>query len=183
MKRKIIFSGCSFTWGQSLWAYEDIPNIPNAHQWTALNHEISEDIQETRKKYRFPEIVCNKLGNYEPIVKLLNGGTDEESVRFVDLVVDCNPEMLQHTNLTNQVYELDEIDAVVFQTTQAYRSSYPFTYKGENYNLFSTPDMKNFSKVEKYIVNKNEIGDIISDESIEIENGIDLFIEYVILHA
>ena len=180
MKRKIIFSGCSFTWGQSLWAYEDIPNIPNAHQWTALNHEISEDIQETRKKYRFPEIVCNKLGNYEPIVKLLNGGTDEESVRFVDLVVDCNPEMLQHTNLTNQVYELDEIDAVVFQTTQAYRSSYPFTYKGENYNLFSTPDMKNFSKVEKYIVNKNEIGDIISDESIEIENGIDLFIEYLI---
>lgn len=174
MKRKIIFSGCSFTWGQSLWAYEDIPNLPNAYQWTALNHEISEDIQETRKKYRFPEIVCNKLGNYEPIVKLLNGGTDEESVRFIDMVVNKNTN-LAIANLTNRVYELDEIDAVVFQTTQAYRSTYPFIYKGKQYKLFSTSDMKNFTKVEGIKLNSDG-----NKESFEVENGIDLFIEYLI---
>jgi len=171
MKRKIIFSGCSFTWGQSLWAYEDIPNLPNAYEWTQLNQEISEDILETRKKYRFPNLVCNELGNYEEIVKLKNGGTDEESVNFIDF------HMGEINNLAPEVYGKTKtpelIDAIVFQTTQIYRSPFDFTYKDNLYSLYSTPDRKNLTHVNKWEINKGA-------KHSPIDASIDIFYDYCI---
>lgn len=176
MKRKIIFSGCSFTWGQSLWVYEKEPkNIPCAFEWTRLGYNISKELQETRKKYRYANLVCDSLGNYEPYVKRPNGGTDEESVRFIDVVMNNDLEEDKHL-FDEFPVNTNLVDGIVFQTTQAFRSSYPFTYKGNDYKLFSTPDMKNFTKVDKYQL--NEYGD--GYEFIEVENGIDLFIEYLI---
>ena len=84
--------------GDKVFAYEDISNLPNFYEWTQLNQEISEDILETRKKYRFPNLVCNELGNYEEIVKLKNGGTDEESINFIDF------HMGEINNLAPEVY-------------------------------------------------------------------------------
>mgnify|MGYP001434731339 CR=1 FL=1 len=173
MKRKIIFSGCSFTWGQSLWAYEKEPkNIPCALEWTRLGYDISEELQETRTKYRFANLVSNSLGNYEPYVKRVNGGSDEESIRFVDVVMGKEDTDL---HLFNETPYPNLVDGIVFQTTQAFRSCYPFRYKGKQYKLFSTPDMKNFTKVE--VIKLNSDG---NEEYFEIENGIDIFIEYLI---
>lgn len=150
MKRKIIFSGCSFTWGQSLWMYEDIPNLPNAYQWTQLNQEISEDILETRKKYRFPNLICNSLGNYEEYVKTLNGGTDEESVDMIEMILG-DKEVDKH--LIGDELNAQLVDAIVFQTTQQYRSSFKFEYKNRRFKLYSEPSMKNISKVDEWVWN------------------------------
>lgn len=174
MKRKIIFSGCSFTWGQSLWMYEKEPeNIPCALEWTRMGYDISEDLINKKNKYSFPNLVCNELGNYEPIIKLENGGTDEESVYFVDSILDKDIEPDNHIYKDN--FEEEIIDAIVFQTTQTYRSSYPFEYKGEKYKIYSTPNMKNLSRVSKQYFHEDG-----NEKYLDIENGIDLFIDYLI---
>lgn len=148
MKRKIVFVGCSFTWGQSLWMYEKEPkNIPCALEWTRFGYDIEEELIQTKDKYRFANLVCNELGNYEPITKLLNGGTDEESVRFVDLVLSNDLKDNTDRHLYKGETNPNDIDAIVFQTTQTYRSSYPFELNGKYYKIYSTPNMKNLSRV------------------------------------
>jgi len=180
MKRKIIFSGCSFTWGQSLWMYEKEPkNIPCAIEWTRMGYDISKDLINKKDKYRFANIVCDKLEKYEPIVKLANGGTDEESIYFIDSILDKNikPEYF----LYKDNFEEEIIDAIVLQTTQTYRSSYPFEYKGKEYKIYSTPSMKNLSRVSEIQYNTDPtVGDKTIYTTHDIENGIDLFIEYLI---
>lgn len=180
MKRKIIFSGCSFTWGQSLWMYEKEPkNIPCAIEWTRMEYDISKDLINKKDKYRFANIVCDELEKYEPIVKLANGGTDEESIYFIDSILDKNikPEYF----LYKDNFEEEIIDAIVLQTTQTYRSSYPFKYKGKDYKIYSTPSMKNLSRVSEIRYNTDlTIGDNTIYSTHDIENGIDLFIEYLI---
>jgi len=182
MKRKIVFVGCSFTWGQSLWMYEKEPkNIPCALEWTRFGYDIEEELIQTKDKYRFANLVCNELGNYEPITKLLNGGTDEESVRFVDLVLSNDLKDNTDRHLYKGETNPNDIDAIVFQTTQTYRSSYPFELNGKYYKIYSTPNMKNLSRVMEMRYNTDsKVGDETIYSTHVVENGMDIFVDFLI---
>jgi hypothetical protein len=66
------------------------------------------------------------------------------------------------------------VDAIIFQTTQIYRSPFNFTYKDNLYSLYSTPDRKNLTKVSKW--DYDELGAKHNPTNVSI----DIFYDYCI---
>ena len=95
MKKGIIFSGCSFTWGQGLWMYYDKDiKIPMSIEYTGgrdnmdvewKSTRVPEEAYELHKTLGWPTKVAEYL-NGTPIIKRYNGGNDEESIRFINEV-------------------------------------------------------------------------------------------------
>lgn len=129
---KILFSGCSFTWGQGLWYYFDTNEyIPNTYEYLHNVKEIPKSALDFKNKNNYAGLV-SKHFNSEYEMKSWNGGTDDESIRFIE----------------NKVFnENTKFDWLVFQTTQIYRSPFYFEHKGNFYNVKSEPGQHNLAEV------------------------------------
>lgn len=137
MKKFIFFAGCSFTWGQGLWSYlETNKHVPSYEEYIYDNYPLPQGSHSIRKKLRFPKLVANHFGKTE-IVKKLNGGTDEESIRFLHEVFDTDK---NGYHLTDISCDYDDVEYIIFQTTQIYRSPFYFTHLGKRYKITSSPD-------------------------------------------
>ena len=180
MEKYIIFSGCSFTWGQGLWMYADesVGHLPTAINWTSGKEDISVENQDIRKEYRFAEKVCNDLGDYYPLIKVYNGGTDVESVNFIDGVFREHSLQTSETSLWELNTTLENVDYIILQTTQVYRSRFLFKKDGKQYVLYSDPDFRNLTKVEEVLSTSNPNQDYWHFK--EIPNGEDFFINWLI---
>ena len=135
MKRRIVFAGCSFTWGQGLWSYwpNKDAHIPTAGDYVNNRCGIPDDAIRFRDEHRFPRLVCNKFGYCTPVVKRYNGSTDLVSIEFLEEVLKNN--VTYDSHLTENVNK-DEITDVVFQFTNLFRSEFTFDYKGNTYQHF-----------------------------------------------
>lgn len=169
MGRYAIFSGCSFTWGQGLWSYCPTElKVPNVDEYIHLGVPVPEVAHHFRCDNRFADLVAHRH-DCEPIVKRHNGGTDDESIRFLHEV--HNNKVTKHSLLTENV-EWENVKLIVFQTTQAYRSPFTFFYKDEEYELFSEPGLQNLERVQK----------VIRDGGIRYEDqpNLDIFFDWLI---
>lgn len=172
MSRYIIFSGCSFTWGQGLWSYFPTNlKIPTVDEYIQLGVPVPDSAQNFRCDYRFADLVSQHY-HCKSIVKRHNGGTDAESLRFIHEVK--NNKVTRHSLLSENV-EWDNVKYIVFQTTQAYRSPFVFFHKGYEYELYSKPELQNLERIQK--INRNSENNIINIE--ELPN-IDIFLDWLI---
>lgn len=147
-KEKIICAGCSFTWGQGLWSYLETDEfIPGFRDYIGGGYEIPKEGEELRKKLRWPHIVASHF-KLEEIIKPWNGGTDYESLEFLDFLLEEND-----TNFYNGHFgekrKLKNTKWIIFQTTQLYRSPFKFNYRGQDYRIKSSPNLKNLTEIEK----------------------------------
>lgn len=184
MKKYIIFAGCSFTWGQGLWSYlETDQHVPSYNEYIFKDHPLPPGCHSIRKKLRFPKLVADHFGKTE-IVKKINGGSDEESIRFIHEVFDTDKIAYHLTDIT---CDYDEVDYIIFQTTQIYRSSFYFTHKGVQYRINSTPGGRKLDSLYKVTVSKNfyreddkmDTLDVFFDWMIENEYDVDDFIKII----
>ncbi len=140
-----IFTGCSFTWGQGLWSYcttkHKVPTVTEYIDGAGVPDAGIRFLEGNR----WPHRVAQTFKARE-IVKRNNGGTDDESIRFINQVKENH--VSKETLLTQNV-AWDDVKLCVFQTTQLYRSSFYFNYKGEDYRVFSEPSKRNFDRIEK----------------------------------
>lgn len=187
MKEPIIFAGCSFTWGQGLWSYCPTNlKVPTESEYVQEHHPIPDVAQDFREENRYANIVGRHY-NLEPIIKRYNGGTDEESIRFID---EIKENIVRDDTLLTKNVVWNDVKLCVFQTTQLYRSSFYFNYKGNDYRVFSTPDKKNLDRVEKIkylfnrdgsptryplILNENESTDVFIDWLIDNNYSVEDF--------
>ena len=171
----IIFAGDSFTWGQGLYYYSELPNI----QIPTPGHYIKEYVTESHKKFkntkRFARLVANHFETFE-LVKIDNGGSDQQSLEFID-------------DIFKSGYTYKDISYVIFQTTHFSRTKFDFFYKGIQYcieinawteldkiteNAFNNWLLENnytFDDYEK--LHKNQIFNKIKNKFKELEfNGI-----------
>jgi len=186
MKNNIIFAGCSFTWGQGLWSYcpTDL-KVPTESEYTRDNYPIPDVAQVFREANRFANLA--RHWDSDAIIKRNNGGTDEESIRFIDEVKQNN---VKNDGLLTQNVNWENVKLCVFQTTQLYRSSFYFNYKGNDYRVFSEPNKRNFDRVEKIkfifnpdgsparyplVLNENESTDIFIDWLIDNNYSVEDF--------
>ena len=112
LNKKFIFAGDSFTWGQGLQYYgefNDIKIMPSNHY---VKEFLTDEHVDFIKKNRYSKIVANHLNKVD-IVKDENGGSDFESIEFIKNNIDEN------------------VEYVLLQTTQPFRSPYRYFYKGE----------------------------------------------------
>lgn len=158
---KGIFAGCSYTWGQGLWCYmETTERVPTFEEWIANDSYLPSGSIEFKDKIRFARLVSDEMG-VEPIVRKDNGGTDEQAIELIE-------ESFEKYNPSN-------IKFIVFQTTQLYRSTFPFEVNGETYHLRSTPNFRNLTRVDKVEYHEDRRYEYSADDV-----GIDYFYEWLI---
>lgn len=144
-----IFAGCSFTWGQGLWSYCPTKwHVPTCNEYTKENAPIPPDADIFRIENRFPHLLGNMVSISNCIIKRHNGGTDDESLRFID---EVKRNQVGANTLLTQNVPWSEVKICVFQTTQAYRSPFKFEYKNEKYQIRAHPGFNGFSLCEKLV--------------------------------
>ena len=158
-----IFAGCSFTWGQGLWYYYPTnEHIPTVKEYIFESCNIPQDALDFKNANIWPRKVCDSIGG-EPLIKKYNGGTDFESIEFINgILKEKNPK---------------DIGYVIFQTTQIYRSPFKFKMNGEWYHLRPSPAHKNLSKVDK--LDPEKLDDTTQTHYSEEDVDIDIFYEWL----
>lgn len=109
----IIFGGCSFTWGQGLYFYSDLPRVvkPIDGRWDA--NWVTPAQLKFKNIIRYPRVVANRLNTFE-IVKTDNGGSDIGSLSFIsDLFKSGN-------------YQHDDVSCIIFQLTDVARNNFSY---------------------------------------------------------
>lgn len=120
----MIFAGCSFTWGQGLYFYSDLPNKP-----IPINFEYDESLLTDahllyKNIHRFPRLVANHFKTFE-VVKKINGGQNDEALEFIDIVFD---ESKENFDLNKKKYKYEDISYIILQTTQIFRDVFTFEF-------------------------------------------------------
>lgn len=177
-KEQIICAGCSYTWGQGLWSYLETDKfIPNYWEYISGEYIIPEEGEMLREELRWPRLVASRF-DFEEIVKPHNGGTDDESIHFINTLLDENevryflcengkdPNHPSNINIERKPLRLKNCKWIIFQTTQIYRSPFRFEYKGNAYRLISTPNLRNLDRLE--LINPNDDHDYIPQKNFDI---------------
>lgn len=156
--RVAIYAGCSFTWGQGLWSY--CPTkwyVPTCYEYTKEDAPIPPIAQKFRIENRFAGLIEKNKG-IKQIVKRRNGGTDDESLLFIDMVKQNKVHTDGGGSLLQENIDWNQIEWCIFQTTQAYRSPFEFTHKGQLYSIRANPGFKEqtlLCKIGEYDQNYN----------------------------
>lgn len=108
--KKIIFAGCSFTYGHGLWHYTKEEGLPKDDK-VIYYYEFPESLHFMEKK-RFARLVSEHLGAKE-ILKPTTSGNDEVSLYFIrELFGLKNPK-----RWTEDELNYDEVTHLIFQTS------------------------------------------------------------------
>lgn len=115
--KRIIFAGCSFTFGHGLWHYTKEEGLPKDDHYLFPKHfPVSFDFM---RKNRFPRLVSNYFGTPE-VIRDFTSGSDKLSLEFV-------PELLRFNTWDPKWAKVDfdfsEISHLVFQTSYLDRCS------------------------------------------------------------
>jgi len=121
----LLFAGDSFTWGQGLYFYSELPNIKQPPHNGFNRYDVTEAHIKYKDSKRFARIVANHYGTFE-LVKEENGGSDIETIDFIDSV------------FVEKGYSYEDFDFLFFQTTHFIRSIFDFELNGQPKKTFIT---------------------------------------------
>ena len=115
--KRIIFAGCSFTYGHGLWQYTKEEGMSKDDVWVSPKEfPVSLDFM---RKNRFPRLVSKYFGTLE-VIRDFTSGSDQLSLEFV-------PELLRFNTWEPKWAKVDldfsEISHLVFQTSYLDRCS------------------------------------------------------------
>lgn len=139
----IIFAGCSFTWGQGLYYYSDLPNVVPQTDENFHPNKLTEAHIKFKDSIRFPRLVANHFNTIE-IVRKPNGGNDRMSMDFINSILNEGG--------TDGKYYIEEIDYIIFQTSQIVRYGFNFIYEYTKYNINQPHSDKPFTN---WLIQKN----------------------------
>lgn len=165
----IVFAGCSFTWGQGLYYYSDLKHIPKFEDWVKDYDLMTNAPINYKNTIRFPRLVANHFSTFE-VCRETNGGSDEMSFKFLEILFtrDKVANNLQHYSfLTSQFYEYDEIEYIVFQSSQPQRCSYNIVYEDKVYKVYINDNNTNRTRVS-VIKNNGMESDLSENEGIVV---------------
>ena len=131
MERKIkglLFGGCSFTWGQGLYHYSNLSNLPAASENYSFNSKsITESMIRHKNSLRFSRLVANELNTFEVCKedkgKLHgNGGSEDETFDFFDYLFNVE-----------RKFSYDDFSHIIIQLSNPYRNYFEFELDGITY--------------------------------------------------
>jgi hypothetical protein len=150
----IVFAGCSFTYGHGLEYYSsnneyiDKPEI----QITSIQDDV---LIKTREELRFSNIVSKHFNTFN-VVRRYTSGNDQDSFLFLNHLFDRSHE---HPHITNQRYDYDDIEYIIFQTSYPDRCFFKLN-NGELLRLSDYQDTKGHISNEMFkILKENDVDD------------------------
>jgi hypothetical protein len=124
----LLFGGCSFTWGQGLYFYSDLPGLvypPN--ETTYERHHLTDAHLDFKDTLRHPRLVANHFNTFE-VVKNVNGGSEDETFEFFKMIFNPNKKGEEHVSYKKYKYE--DFDYMIIQLSQVSRNKFWFTLNG-----------------------------------------------------
>ena len=124
----ILFGGCSFTWGQGLYHYSNLSNLPATSESHSFNSRaITESMVRHKNSLRFPRLVANGLNTFEvckeDVGRLLgNGGSEDETFDFFDYLFNVE-----------RKFTYDDFSHIIIQLSNPYRNYFEFELDGVTY--------------------------------------------------
>lgn len=189
----LVFAGCSFTWGQGLYFYSNLNHTPKFDEWVYDYSLMTDALIKFKDTIRFPRLVANHFNTFE-VCKKTNGGSDVTSLMFLKKLFDkyeepVNDLIKSSSWLTEENYYFDDIEYVIFQMTQPYRSGFKFIYKGKDYFVYPTPPFNNVSIIHEVLEDgsqhplKNGVDDIffkwLDENNYTIQDYLDLHMNHL----
>ena len=83
MSKGILGVGDSFMWGESLYFYSDLPNLPFVKEHSFDFDTMTEGFVGYKNKYRFIQLVADHYDTW-CTVRALNGSTNESNLNFIN---------------------------------------------------------------------------------------------------
>lgn len=165
VKKGIAFAGCSFTWGQGLYYYSNLPTLdepaPNEYDESLLTQAQF----NFKDSVRGARLVANHFKTFE-IVRENNGGSN-------DLIMSNFYELFQDEKPTSDsiCYTYPEVGYLVYQLTSWIRDKKQVLEDEHNF-IFSWQDLLKNGSVEsvnffRYIREKNYTVDELSAKYIQ----------------
>jgi hypothetical protein len=185
----IVFTGCSFTWGQGLYYYSNLPTLKEPGMYKYDQSLVNSAHRRYMASVRFPRLVANHFKTFE-IVSENNGGRDMDSFNFLKKVFGLVPNDQFSHYLVNDKFNFNEIEYIVFQTSQLCRNTYYYNFEGNEYEYrIHLPE--SYDKFYEYLSKNNlELDDVLKDLAItmfkEIKNTLQYYeslgIKTLLLH-
>ena len=129
--RGILFGGCSFTWGQGLYFYSDLPRIFNPPPYQYHADKVTDAHVKFIETIRYPRLVANHFKTFE-VVKKINGGSEDQTFDFFKYIFE-----------TERTYNYDDFSYIIVQLSQLYRNKFYFEHNGIFQNSILWPNVIN----------------------------------------
>ena len=155
----LLFGGCSFTWGQGLYFYSDLPKLHNPKVYNYDAHLVTEAQKKFKDTIRYPRLVANHFNTFESFKKL-NGGSEDETFDFFKTIFSERNNHNEH--LTNERHEYEDFSYIIIQLSQLFRNKFYFSIDGEEFwcNLPPQADWGNTDNLLKWM----EINNFSTDD-------------------
>jgi len=125
MIKGLLFGGCSFTWGQGLYHYSNLSNLPATSENHSFNSKaVTEAMIRHKNSLRFPRLVANQLNTFEVCKEdvgflLGNGGSEDETFDFFNYIFNVE-----------RRFSYQDFSHIIIQLTNPYRSYFEFELNG-----------------------------------------------------
>lgn len=126
----LLFGGCSFTWGQGLYFYSELPNLFNPPPYEYHGDKITDSHKRFIETIRYPRLVANHFNTFE-VFKNINGGSEDETFKFFENIFTDHERRYQMSHLSLERYNYSDISYIVIQLSQLFRNYFYFEIDGE----------------------------------------------------
>lgn len=157
----LLFGGCSFTWGQGLYFYSDLPRLVYPeNEYTYNAKDISDAHIKFKDTIRFPRLVANHFKTFE-VFKNCNGGSEDETFNFFKQIFgDPNKHRIE-SHISYERYNYDDFDFIVIQLSQMFRNRFYYELDGEIISSNAAPwaEHQDMTKLLKWMEVNNKTND------------------------
>lgn len=121
----ILFGGCSYTWGQGLYFYSELPRLYNSNSIFEYpeNKVMSAQIRFKNTLY-YPRLVANHFNTFE-VTRTFNGGSEDETFMFFNNCFSKTNNILS-PKYTYEKYIYEEFDYIIVQLSGIFRNKFYF---------------------------------------------------------
>ena len=127
--RGLLFGGCSFTWGQGLYFYSDLPDLyyPKPYEYHA--DKVTDAHLRFKDTLRFPRLVANHFNTFESF-KTVNGGSEDETFYFFENIFTDKEKKRMMSHISLERYDYHDFDYIIVQLSQLFRNRFYFELGG-----------------------------------------------------
>ena len=129
----LLFGGCSFTWGQGLYFYSDLPDLYNPPPYQYHNDKVTDAHKKFMETIRYPRLVANHFKTFE-VFKNVNGGSEDETFNFFENIFNDPERKKMMSHISYDRFKYEDFSYIIIQLSQLFRNKFYFEVDGEKFS-------------------------------------------------
>ncbi len=126
----LLFGGCSFTWGQGLYFYSNLPDLYYPPPYQYHFDKVTDAQSRFKDTLRYPRLVANHFNTFEAF-KNVNGGSEDETFQFFENIFTDKERKHMMSHVSFERYDYCDFDYIIIQLSQLFRNRFYFELYGQ----------------------------------------------------